>query len=86
LIYRVCSKALLNHVLRPDFLPPNQFGVGSKGGIEPIAWAVQLALDNKIEQQFTHLTTLDFSNAFNTISRQELSARSLAPGAYRWPP
>jgi len=86
LIYRVCSKALLNHVLRPDFLPPNQFGVGSKGGIEPIAWAVQLALDNKTEQQFTHLTTLHFSNAFNTISRQELSARSLAPGAYRWPP
>jgi len=49
LIYRVCSKALLKHVLWPDFLLPNQLGVGSKGGIEPIARAVQLALDNKIK-------------------------------------
>ena len=56
LLYRLCTKAILRHSFRPDFLLPFQFGVGDKGGVEPVIRAVQRALDSTLGHPFTHLT------------------------------
>lgn len=73
-IYRVCMKVILKHTFKTDYLAPYQFGVGSKGGVEPIVRAVQRAAEGLTEQAFTHLTSLDFSNAFNTVDRKDIAA------------
>jgi hypothetical protein len=85
LIYRLCTKALLRHIFRPDFLLPFQFGVGAKGGVEPVIRAAQRALDNSLGRPSTHLSSLDFSNAFNTVDRREIASglRCFAPSLYR---
>lgn len=84
-IYRLCMKLILKHALKPDFLAPFQFGVGSKGGVEPIVRAVERAVEGSTAQGFTHLTSLDFSNAFNTVDRKDIAAavRSHAPPLFR---
>jgi hypothetical protein len=43
LIYRLATKAIIRHSNRRDFLLPYQFGVGSKGGVEPVVRAVERA-------------------------------------------
>ena len=70
---------------RPDFLAPNQLRVGSKGGPEPIYRAVQHAVDRHPNFPYSHLVSLDFTNAFNTISRKHLckSFRKYAPSLIR---
>lgn len=73
-IYRLCMKVILKHTFKPDFLAPFQFGVGTKGGVEPIVRAVQRAVERSTDQAYTHLTSLDFSNAFNTADRKEIAA------------
>jgi hypothetical protein len=85
LIYRLCTKAILRHSLKPDFLLPYQFGVGTKGGVEPLIHAVGRALDHDTGKVYTHLTSLDFSNAFNTLERRDIAsaARTHAPPLYR---
>lgn len=85
LVYRLCTKAILRHSFRPDFLLPFQFGVGTKGGVEPVIRAAQRALDDSLDQSFIHLTSLDFSNAFNTVDRREIASglRRFAPSLYR---
>jgi hypothetical protein len=47
--------------------------------------AAQRALDNSLGRPFTHLTSLDFSNAFNTVDRREIASglRRFAPSLYR---
>ena len=84
LVYRLCTKATLRHLLRPDFLLPTQFGVGTPGGVEPIIHAVDQAVSNP-QLGHTHLVSLDFRNAFNTIDRCEIAAaaRAHAPVMYR---
>jgi len=49
LIYRfLCMKAILSANFSSDFLLPNQLGVLSKGGIEPIARCIQRAVDGDL--------------------------------------
>ena len=86
LIYRLCTKAILRCSFKPDCLSPSQFGVGTRGGVEPLIRAVQRAIDGSIEgKDFTHVTSLDFSNAFNTLDRRDLATfiRRHAGGLYR---
>jgi len=86
LFYRLCTKALLKSAFKPDFLLPCQLGVGSKGGVEPINRAVSRAMDGDLYgKQYTHLISLDFSNAFNTVDRCQMaqSLRAFAPGLFR---
>jgi hypothetical protein len=86
LVYRLCTKAIVRHSFKPDCLSPCQFGVGTRGGVEPLLRAVQRAVEGSIEgEEFTHITSLDFSNAFNTLDRSELakSVKQFAPGIYR---
>jgi hypothetical protein len=85
LVYRLCTKAILRHSFRLDFLLPFQFGVGTEGGVEPVIRVAQRALDDSLCQFFTHFTSLDFSNAFNTMDRREIASglRRFAPSLYR---
>lgn len=87
LIYPVCARALLRHKFRDDLLLPGQFGVYTKGGVEPIIRAVHIATYGELAEPTkpTHLALLDFKNAFNTIDRNAVAAgiRMYAPHLYR---
>jgi len=86
LIYRLCTKAVLRTTFKPDFLSTGQFGVGTKGGVEPIIRAVQRVAEGSVEGgEYTHVTSLDFSNAFNTLDRSDMAqaVKQHAPGLYR---
>jgi hypothetical protein len=85
LLFRLVSKVLLRHYFKPDMLLPSQLGVGSKGGVEPVVRAVERALVDDLPKTYSHLVSLDFSNAFNTVDRRELAAglRNFAPALYR---
>jgi hypothetical protein len=85
MIYRLATKAIVRHSNRRDFLLPYQFGVGSKGGVEPVVRAVERALEGALDRPYTHLTSLDFSNAFNTVDRRDIAEglRQYAPILYR---
>jgi hypothetical protein len=74
LFYRLAMKAIFATSFRHDFLGPNQFGVGSKGGVEPIIHAVQRAADSDPLFPFTHLFSLDSVNAFNALLRRYLAS------------
>ncbi len=82
IIYRLASKAILRHSFRPDWLLPFQFGVGTKGGVEPVTRAVQGALDwsllhsprlPRLHQRFQHGSRSDVARA----------VRQHAPTLYR---
>jgi hypothetical protein len=89
MICRLATKAIVQHSNRRDFLLPYQFGVGSKGGVEPVVRAVERAVEGTLDRPYTHLTSLDFSNAFNTVDRKDIAEglRQYAPILYqpgRW--
>jgi len=76
LLYRLVTKVLLRHHFKPDWLLPTQFGVGTKGGVEPVIRTIQRARDDELDQPYNTLTSLDFTNAFNTVDRRDI-ARAL---------
>jgi len=85
LLYRLVTKVLLRHHFKPDWLLPTQFGVGTKGGVEPVIRTIQRAMDDDLDHAYNTLTSLDFTNAFNTVDRRDV-ARALkeyAPSLYR---
>lgn len=55
------------------------------GGVEPIIRVTQRALDGTLGNLFTHLTSLEFSIAFNTLDGQDMAAGlgGFAPSLYR---
>ena len=65
-----------------DLLLPCQFGVGSAGGVEPI---VHYLNDTVRVNQAEAIVSIDFSNAFNELSRKEMKNAVAAhlPGLYR---
>ena len=69
LIYRTCAKAILSENRKANHLSKRQFGVGSKGGIEPIVHITRMAVNHQLSLPYTHLTSLDVSNAFNELDR-----------------
>ena len=81
LIYRLSMKVILRHFSKPSMLLKNQFGVGSPGGVEPVIYAIEKALDGTLPKRYAHLVSLDFSNAFNTLNRSSLASaiNSYAP-------
>jgi len=85
LLYRLVTKVLLRHHFKPDWLLPTQFGVGTKGGVEPVIRTIQRAINGDLDQPYTTLTSLDFSNAFNTVDRTDiaLALKEYAPSLYR---
>ena len=85
LIYRLVAKTLMRHYFRKTMLLPWQFGVGTPGGVEPVTRALEQALSDDLPLPYTHVTSLDFSNAFNSISRASVAAGLLhhAPSLFR---
>ena len=85
IIYRLATKTLLRHHFKPDSLLPCQFGVGTKGGTEPVVRAIQRALNRTLGDPYTHLTLLDFKNAFNQVDRTQIATalKEYLPGLYR---
>ena len=73
LFYRLATKTILRVAFKPDFLEKYQLGVGSKGGVEPIVRAVERALEGSLDQKYTHITSLDGINAFNTLERSTIA-------------
>jgi hypothetical protein len=85
MIYRLATKAFVPHSNQRDFLLPYQFGVGSRDGVERVVRAVESALEGTLDRPYTHLTSLDFSNAFNTVDRRDIAEghRQYAPVSTR---
>jgi hypothetical protein len=73
MIYRLCTKILLQHFSHLKMLLPEQLGVGTKGGVEPIIRLVEKAVGKELPESYTHLAMLDFSNAFNSIDRCDIA-------------
>ena len=70
-----------------DSLAPHQLGVGVKGGAEAIIHAVNAVFhDNNIADEEKWVLQVDFSNAFNGISREEMQerVREHCPKAAAW--
>ncbi len=64
-------------------LLPTQTGVGTKGGVEPVLYTLHRWYDLPADAQpFSFITTLDFANAFGSISRTSIfdALRRHAPG------
>jgi len=72
--YRIAAKVLARNFRSSRDLSPCQLGVGTTGGVEPIVWKVQKAVDSDIYGAFIFL---DLANAFNTMDRRHL-AQSVA--------
>ena len=82
LFYRLCTRLILQVVQYDGALLPCQFGVRSKGGVEPaIEWVEQ----QKSSANNSYLYCLDFSNAFNCVSRSVMARaiQNYLPHYYR---
>ena len=79
---RVACRWALATVTPEDILLPEQFGVGSPGGVEPVVWS---AGDAIAQENCKGFLKIDFSNAFNTVSRHQISktVRERVPSLYR---
>jgi hypothetical protein len=78
MVYRLVGKALLAALYKQDLLLPNQLGVKSPGGVEPALALLQRCTFGDLSQRFRWVTSLDFSNAFNSISRRTVATALVA--------
>ena len=68
LFYRMLTRLLLQMVQVSEYLLPNQLGIGTIGGIEPMVETLQREVETETDvERYAYL--LDFSNAFNNASR-----------------
>ena len=83
LMYRVAAKAILKQHFKPSALQKGQVGVGTPGGIEVVIRAVEKMVSG--ESNFKHVLSLDFSNAYNTVSRKSMAKeiQENTPSLYR---
>ncbi|CAD6986128.1 unnamed protein product, partial [Tilletia controversa] len=84
LIYRLCAKTILAAAPLDGALLPFQLGLGSAGGVEPIAFLAQQVADGEVPG-LTHIASVDLRNAYGSIHRGPLAkaTREHAPGLYR---
>lgn len=85
IFYRLAMRSIFAANFKGEFLAANQFGVGTRGGVEPIVRAVKLAAKKNPSFPYTHLISLDSVNAFNDIVRSFLceSLQTYAPSLLR---
>lgn len=69
ILYRFAMKVIVRNINVGASLLPSQFGVGTKGGVEPIVHTLNLALTGGLPSKYTHFTMLDAVNAFNCADR-----------------
>jgi hypothetical protein len=72
--YRLGMKTTFLTNFDKKLLSTRQFGVGSSGGVKPITRAIQAAVDGDPLFPYTHLVSLDATNAFNTLPRSTLAS------------
>jgi len=72
LIYRVGMK-YLRRILGDQGMLPNQFGVGSKGGMEPIAEWIKQCVDQSSETNRLYLIEGDGKEAFQRMKRKHIA-------------
>ncbi|KAE8236882.1 hypothetical protein A4X13_0g8997 [Tilletia indica] len=84
LIYRLCAKTILASASLDGALLPFQLGLGSPGGVEPIAFLAQQVAEGKIAGM-SHIASVDLKNAYGSMQRGPLAraTREHAPGLYR---
>ena len=73
LFYRLIMKCIIRKYFYRSSLHPYQLGVGSKGGVEPIVYAMETFIEAE-PAKYSHVISLDFSNAFNTLNRSTLAS------------
>ncbi|XMA10241.1 hypothetical protein WAI453_003032 [Rhynchosporium graminicola] len=85
LIYKVALKAILATSFRPSMLLPNQLGVGSIGGVEPIIYLLDDAITGPNRLKTQQIASLDLVNAYNRIGRCAIASAvaKYAPTLYR---
>jgi hypothetical protein len=79
---RLACRTALKMVGAPDALLGCQFGVGSKGGVEPVLFGVRSAIASGEAQG---ISVLDFANAFNSLDRSVFASevRDKKPELFR---
>jgi hypothetical protein len=71
LVYRLSMKAICMRLVDRIMLKKSMLGVKSPGGVEPIVRLLERALDRDLPgEDYISVTSLDFSNAFNTMPRR----------------
>jgi 3-oxoacyl-[acyl-carrier-protein] synthase III len=72
MLYKVAASHAKNKITSEalEQLTPHQFAVGVNNGCEKIIHAIQHSLTNK--EQRVAMMSVDFTNAFNTISRAHI--------------
>jgi hypothetical protein len=73
IFYRVASKSVLSTQKSPKSLLREQLGVGTPGGVEPIITKIR----DHLNLQDKFIMKLDFTNAFNSMSRQVIMQAAL---------
>ena len=86
---RLTSKCLSRAVHSDAFavLTPSQLGVGVKGGCEAVVHSVAHILDREDLPSLSRwILLIDFSNAFNSVSREHMfqEVRAFLPGLSSW--
>ena len=85
IFYNLASKVLLPKGFVEGSLLPCQFGVGVKGGVEPILRVTQKAVNGELPQTYVQHVSVDSRNAFNEVDRKYMAEeiRTGAPSLYR---
>lgn len=85
LIYRLALKAIVRKMVKREMMARTQFGVNTKGGVEPVVRLIDRAVKGELGVEYRYVTSLDFKNAFNTLHRKMIvdGLRKHAPGLYR---
>ena len=84
LIYRVLMRFLLRLLGTENMLLPEQLGVGTSGGVEPIVELLQHELRSLNDDEDRYVYSLDLSNAFNSTPRGSIAAALRSPAAQRY--
>ncbi|KAE8241548.1 hypothetical protein A4X03_0g8133, partial [Tilletia caries] len=71
LLYRLCAKLLLKVFPLSEALLPNQLGVGTPGGVEPVIRLADLLLEGRLPD-YKHITSIDLRDAFNALFREAI--------------
>ena len=85
-LYRLAMKAIQEKRLsNKNPLLPNQLGVKSKGGVEPIVRAFERDLFGELDLPYGYASLLDAVNAFNRMNRRIMAdaIRKYLPGIWR---
>eukprot|EP00158_Paraphelidium_tribonemae_P006080 Partr_v1_DN27667_c1_g1_i3_m65287 putative NA len=85
---RLASKCAAGAVVTEcaDHLTPHQLGVGVRGGAEAIVHGVNRVIKENAHRDDLSLLKIDFSNAFNAISRKAVfeQVRLISPSISNW--